>query len=51
MLSSRDPGVLGCYGFRNRLDHSYDHLAVASSESIAVKRVWDYAGEAGRESS
>ena len=23
MMSSKDPGQLGCYGFRNRKDHSY----------------------------
>jgi hypothetical protein len=22
----RDPGVLGCYGFRNRADHSYQNM-------------------------
>ena len=28
MTSSRSPGVLGFYGFRNRKDHSYDALAL-----------------------
>lgn len=50
MLSSRDPGVLGVYGFRNRADHTYDAMAVASSADVRVRRVWDYLGEAGRES-
>jgi predicted AlkP superfamily phosphohydrolase/phosphomutase len=31
MLTSRDPGALGLYGFRNRIDHSYAQLEVASS--------------------
>ena len=31
MTSSRNPGVLGFYGFRNRRDHSYDALAFANS--------------------
>ena len=26
MISGRDPGELGIYGFRNRRDHSYDGL-------------------------
>src|SRR6185369_1443336 len=37
MLSSRDPGVLGVYGFRNRKDFLYDGLATADSDSIRVK--------------
>jgi predicted AlkP superfamily phosphohydrolase/phosphomutase len=41
MASSRNPGALGVYGFRNRRDHSYDGLAFASSRWIRVPRVWD----------
>ena len=26
MMSSKDPGTLGFYGFRNRKDHSYDGM-------------------------
>ena len=33
MMSSRDPGVLGFYGFRNRVDYSYDKLSFANSRS------------------
>ena len=29
MMSSRTPGDLGVYGFRNRSDHSYDGLYIA----------------------
>src|SRR5215813_13087196 len=50
MLSSRDPGVLGCYGFRNRADYSYNNMVTANSAAIKVKRVWDYVGEAGKQS-
>lgn len=50
MTSSRDPGVLGVYGFRNRKDYSYDHLVIANSDAIRVKRVWDYLSEAGKQS-
>lgn len=50
MLSSRDPGVLGVYGFRNRADYSYDKLTVATGAAIKEKRVWDYLTEAGKES-
>ncbi|MEO8392423.1 MAG: alkaline phosphatase family protein [Chloroflexota bacterium] len=50
MTSSRDPGVLGVYGFRNRKDFSYDRLVTADSDSIRVKRVWDTLSEAGKQS-
>jgi len=41
MTSSRNPGALGIYGFRNRRDHSYDGLSFATSRSVRVPRVWD----------
>jgi predicted AlkP superfamily phosphohydrolase/phosphomutase len=41
MTSSRSPGALGIYGFRNRADHSYDHLRLADSMAVNVPRVWD----------
>ncbi len=47
MTSSRNPGVLGFYGFRNRKDHSYDGLAFANSRSVKVPRVWDLLSERG----
>ncbi len=50
MTSSRDPGVLGVYGFRNRKDYSYDRLVTANSDAIRVRRVWDYLGDAGKQS-
>ncbi len=46
MLTGRDPGQLGLYGFRNRLDHSYDRLAIADSTNIRYPRVWDVVGAA-----
>ena len=49
MTSSRNPGVLGFYGFRNRRDHSYDGLAFANSRSVKVPRVWDILSERGRD--
>ncbi|MBZ0297755.1 MAG: alkaline phosphatase family protein [Anaerolineae bacterium] len=50
MLSGHDPGELGVYGFRNRQDYSYSQMITADSRSIRVKRVWDYATEAGLDS-
>lgn len=49
-MSSRDPGELGIYGFRNRADHSYSKLTTADSTSVNVQRVWDVASQHGKES-
>lgn len=48
MTSSRSPGVLGVYGFRNRRSRSYDDLAIADSRSVRVPRVWDLLSARGR---
>ena len=48
MMSSRDPGELGFYGFRNRKDHSYDGYAFANSALVKVPRLWDWMGQAGK---
>jgi predicted AlkP superfamily phosphohydrolase/phosphomutase len=48
MTSSRSPGVLGFYGFRNRKDHSYDALTFANSRSVRVPRLWDLLSAKGR---
>ena len=34
MLSSKDPGVLGFYGFRNRADYSYDKMFIATAQAV-----------------
>src|SRR5207249_10673061 len=48
MMSSKDPGTLGIYGFRNRSDYSYDKMAFATGASIRERRIWDYLGDAGK---
>lgn len=48
MLTSHDPGELGFYGFRNRVDHSYDKQAVVNSTSVKYPRVWDYIGQSDK---
>src|SRR5690242_2058746 len=47
MMSSKDPGTLGFYGFRNRADHSYDGLTFATAEKVRDDRLWDIVGRAG----
>lgn len=49
MTSGKDAGQLGCYGFRNRKDHSYDNMSIATSLSVREKRIWDILSEHGRE--
>ncbi len=49
MLSSRDPGQLGFYGFRNRADYSYDRMTIATSTAVKADRVWDILSAAGKE--
>ena len=45
MFSGVDPGVLGFYGFRNRLDYSYDSLSVVNGSAVNVPRIWDMLGD------
>ena len=48
MLSSKDPGQLGFYGFRNRADYSYERMTIATSRLVRADRVWDILSRAGR---
>ena len=41
MATSQDPGSLGVYGFRNRVDHSYNGLGIVNSRSIGELAIWD----------
>ncbi|MEK6674073.1 MAG: alkaline phosphatase family protein [Planctomycetota bacterium] len=50
MASSKDPGTLGIYGFRNRADHSYDKLSIATSLAVKEPRIWDILTTQGRSS-
>lgn len=48
MMSSKDPGTLGFYGFRNRGDHTYEKNILANSNSVKTDRVWDILSRAGK---
>jgi predicted AlkP superfamily phosphohydrolase/phosphomutase len=50
MVSSKDPGTLGFYGFRNRADYSYDRMTIATANAIHEPRVWDVLSDAGKDS-
>ncbi len=49
-MTSKDPGQLGIYGFRNRADHSYEKMTIANARSVNEPTVWDYLGRAGKQS-
>jgi len=40
MMTSRNPGVMGFYGFRNRKDYSYDEMFFANANAVQVPTVW-----------
>ena len=44
MASSKDPGTIGVYGFRNRADYSYDKLIFATNLAVKEPRIWDNLG-------
>ncbi|MGB5808999.1 MAG: alkaline phosphatase family protein [Polyangiales bacterium] len=46
MVSGRDPGELGLYGFRNRVEGETG-LRLCSGHDVRVKRVWDWLGDHG----
>ena len=41
MATSQDPGSLGVYGLRDRVDHSYDKHRIVSSASFTAPAIWD----------
>jgi predicted AlkP superfamily phosphohydrolase/phosphomutase len=50
MLSGRDPGEHGFYGFRNRADYGYAQMRLATADRIRFPRVWEVVSTAGGES-
>ena len=51
MSTSRDPGSLGLYGFRNRADRSYDKHAMVESRSASDHlTIWDQVAREGKRS-
>ncbi|PLV59330.1 alkaline phosphatase family protein [Thermotoga sp. KOL6] len=44
MMTAKDPGELGIYGFRNRKSYEYDSVVFANSRMIKYPTVWDTLG-------
>ncbi|MEM9214970.1 MAG: alkaline phosphatase family protein [Cyanobacteria bacterium P01_F01_bin.150] len=47
MMSGRDPGELGIYGFRNRRDRNYHAMAISDGRAVKAPRLWDFLSKAG----
>jgi len=50
MMTGKDPGRLGIYGFRERQGNSYTKSQIANSSYIKEKTIWDLLGKKGRKS-
>ncbi len=42
MMTSKDPGTLGFYGFRNRKSYDYDELFFANAAYVKEKTLWQH---------
>jgi predicted AlkP superfamily phosphohydrolase/phosphomutase len=47
MVTSKNPGQLGIFGFRNRSEYSYDNFWIANSTAIKEPTLWDVVGREG----
>ncbi len=50
MATSQDPGRLGVYGFRNRIDRSYEGMGIVNAKSVGALTLWDQLALEGRRS-
>jgi len=48
MMSGKNPGWHGCFGFRNRKPGTYDDMWIATNKVIREDRVWDILGRMGK---
>jgi len=48
MMSGKDLGQLGYYGFRNRKDYSNDAYGIANANAVKYDRAWDILSKAGK---
>ena len=48
MTTGKDPGELGLYGFRNRMDNSYGKLVTVDASQVMAARVWDRLESSGK---
>ena len=48
MVTSKNPGSLGLYGFRHRKGYSYTDGWIANSLSVKAEKIWDVLARAGK---
>ncbi len=48
MMSGKDPGTLGIYGFRNRRHHDYHELTTVNADDVREPRLWDILSRDGK---
>ena len=48
MATSRDPGSLGVYGFRDRADRSYTKMSMVESRTVGDLTLWDQIAREGK---
>ncbi|MDR4508534.1 MAG: alkaline phosphatase family protein [Candidatus Brocadiaceae bacterium] len=48
MMTSKDPGTLGLYGFRNRSKYTYEDMNFATASQVKEDAVWDILSRAGK---
>lgn len=48
MMTSKNPGTLGLYGIRNRLDYSYEKMIFANSQLVKEDTVWNILSRQGK---
>ena len=48
MMTSKDPGELGFYGFRNRSKYTYDDMSIATASVVKDDILWSILSKAGK---
>lgn len=47
MLTGKDPGELGLYGFQNRLDRSYKNILIPNATMVSFDTIWQTLSKMG----
>ncbi|HHT9153394.1 MAG TPA: alkaline phosphatase family protein [Candidatus Hypogeohydataceae bacterium YC40] len=50
MVTGKDPGRLGIYGFRNRIRYDYSEMTFVDSSWVKEETLWDILSRYGRKS-
>lgn len=50
MVTGKNPGKLGLYGFRHRENSAYQKMWIADSRQVYERKVWDFLADGGKKS-